>query len=105
MIRRIFSQDAVIIDVSNGTHWRRDERYTALLHNAQFLDANQFEFQPVVGKSTDDKVVFTTGSSGRLRDNEGQLHEYYNRPGSNEWTLQKNPCGCWVIQEFRFNLP
>jgi|GEM_PF-4168746 len=104
MIQKIFAEDAIIIDATSGYNLQRDDWYSTLFKNKDFLEAEQFEFHPVSEKTTNDIRLFTSGSRGRYRD-EGGVHQYHHEPGSNEWTLQKDECGCWVIVKFRFNVP
>jgi ketosteroid isomerase-like protein len=108
LIQKIFSEDAIIIDASSGKIWKRDDRYSTLFENADFLKVEQFEFQPVSGISQDEDVVYTTGSIIEFKKNyvedSNRVYRYVNKPGSSEWTLRKNDCGCWVIVKLRFNI-
>jgi hypothetical protein len=104
IIAAIFAPNALLIFEQDGTEWHDPiSRYTDLFDAADIVDSTHFGIQPAGDGITANKAWFISGSSGTYIPNDGEPLEYYNEPGKDQWVLQRNFYGCWVITEFRFS--
>jgi hypothetical protein len=103
IIKAIFAPNATLRFVPDGTEWHSPvARYLELFEIADFVNATHFGIYPTGKGITENKAWFTSGGSGKYIPNVGEPQDYYNTVGKENWVLEKNVNGCWVITEFSF---
>jgi hypothetical protein len=116
----IFSPDAVFEDYAqNGSNGSPPKTWIGplvrykddLFINAKLKDVQNFDISKAGSSSDGNTAWYTSGSKGFYLS-KGDWQEFNNgslvgknktQYGSNHWTLQRKPDGCWAIFRFAFN--
>ncbi len=83
-----------------------------LFVNYELKDVRHFDIMPAVPARNGDLAYYTSGSGGYYRTLKPALKDWLSlskgsikttKYGSDQWTLQKDSFGCWIIVKFNFN--